>query len=101
MRLLEFVALWGMILMPMGAVILVDFWLLPRLGLKSNYSEAANGRMNYAAGFSWLVAVAACTWLVQTGRAQIYFVSLPGWFVTCLLYAALSRFQQRSLRQLL
>ena len=40
MRLLDFVALWGMILMPMGAVIFVDFWVLPRLGLRSNFAES-------------------------------------------------------------
>ena len=32
MKLLEFVALYGMLLMPMGAVVFVDFWLMSRLG---------------------------------------------------------------------
>ncbi len=39
MQLLGFVAIYGMILMPMGAVIFVDFWLLPKLGLRSSYAE--------------------------------------------------------------
>ena len=39
MRLLGFVALWGMILMPMGAVIFMDFWVLPKLGLRSNFAD--------------------------------------------------------------
>ena len=94
MRLLDFVALWGMILMPMGAVIFMDFWVLPRLGLRSNFAAAAGVRLNWAAGLAWLLTLAACTWLVLTGRTQIFFVSLPGWFVTSLLYVVLSKVQQ-------
>jgi purine-cytosine permease-like protein len=35
MKLLDFVALYGMLLMPMGAVIFVDFWLARRLGFQA------------------------------------------------------------------
>lgn len=95
MRLLDFVAMWGMILMPMGAVIFMDFWVLPRLGMKSNFAETTGSSFNWAAGLAWAVSVAICTWLVMSGRTQIFFVSLPGWFISCLLYLALSRLQQR------
>ncbi len=95
MRLLDFVALWGMILMPMGAVIFIDFWVLPRLGMGSNFAEVTGRSFNWAAGLAWALSVAACLWMVLSGRAQIYFVSLPGWFLTCLLYLALSGLQQR------
>jgi purine-cytosine permease-like protein len=36
MRLLDFVAIYGMLLMPMGAVIFVDFYLMKKLGLRSS-----------------------------------------------------------------
>ncbi len=94
MRLLGFVALWGMILMPMGAVIFMDFWVLPKLGLRSNFAAAAGVRFNWAAGLAWLLTIAVCTGLVLTGRTQIFFVSLPGWFVTSLLYVVLSKWLQ-------
>ncbi len=94
MKLLGFVALWGMILMPMGAVIFVDFWVLPRLGLRRNYAEAAGLNLNWAAGLAWLLTMAACTWLVVRGSLEIFFVSLPGWFAACLLYLGLSRMLQ-------
>ena len=94
MRLLDFVALWGMILMPMGAVIFVDFWILPRLGLRSNFAEAAGIPVNWAAGLAWLVTVGVCAALVLRGGVQIYFVSLPGWFVASLLYLVSSKLCQ-------
>jgi purine-cytosine permease-like protein len=94
MRLLDFVALWGMILMPMGAVIFMDFWVLPKLGLRSNFALVGGTQFNWAAGLAWFVTIAVCTGLVLTGRTQIFFVSLPGWFITSLLYVGLSKLLQ-------
>ena len=94
MRLLGFVALWGMILMPMGAVIFMDFWVFPKLGLRPNFAAVTGVRFNLAAGLAWFLTIAVCTGLVVTGRTQIFFVSLPGWFVTSLLYVALSKLLQ-------
>jgi purine-cytosine permease-like protein len=97
MKLLGFVALYGMILMPMGAVVFVDFWLMKKLGLRSNYAEAAGVEFNWAAGLTWFVTLGVCTWLVQKAGVQIFFVSLPGWFVAAGLYILLSKlYQQRS-----
>jgi purine-cytosine permease-like protein len=95
MKLLKFVALWGMILMPMGAVIFVDFWLLNKLGLRSNYAEWSGTRFNWAAGLSWFITLAVCTWLALKGGVQIFFVSLPGWFVAAILYVVLSQCFQK------
>lgn len=99
MKLLDFVALWGMILMPMGAVIFVDFWLIEWLGLRRNYAEATGASFNWAAGLAWFLTMAVCTALVQFGGVQIYFVSLPGWFVTAVLYAVLSRIYQGQVKR--
>ncbi len=96
MRLLDFVAMWGMILMPMGAVIFVDFWILPRLGLRSNFAEVTGRSINWAAGSAWILAMAICTLLVLKAGVQIYFVSLPGWFVTVIVYIVLSKLMQKN-----
>jgi len=97
MKLLGFVALWGMILMPMGAVIFADFWLLPRLGLRSDFAEKARLPLNWAAATAWVSSMAFCIGLLAwLGADKIYFVSLPGWFVTVAVYVALSRRLQRS-----
>ena len=94
MRLLDFVALWGMILMPMGAIIFVDFWILKKLGLRSNDAEQSGLQVNWAAALTWLITVAVCTGLVWKGGVQIYFVSLPGWFIAATLYLTLSKLCQ-------
>lgn len=92
MKLLGFVALWGMILMPMGAVIFADYWLLPRFGLGRFIAEHARLTVNWAAGAAWLASVLFCIGLLAAfGADKIFFVSLPGWFVAVLVYVALSR----------
>jgi purine-cytosine permease-like protein len=99
MKLLDFVALYGMILMPMGAVIFVDFWLIPKLGLRSSYAELSGRSFNWAAGAAWLLTLALCLGAVFTiGRWSLWFVSLPGWFVAAILYIVLSKFYQRQIR---
>jgi hypothetical protein len=96
MKLLDFVALYGMLLMPMGAVILVDFYVLPKLGLRSNFAEASRTSFNLAAGLTWLITLGACLALVKLAGIQIWFVSLPGWFVAAGLYIVLSKYFQKA-----
>lgn len=96
MKLLDFVALWGMILMPMGAVIFVDFWILPKLGLKQYFAESAGLQFNIAGAVAWLGSVGVCTYLVLSGRLEIFFVSLPGWFLAGLLFLFTSYLVQKS-----
>jgi len=98
MKLLGFVALYGMLLMPMGAVIFVDFWLIKKFGLQSNYAEISKKHFNLAAGLTWFITLGACWWLVWTGRIEIYFVSLPGWFFAAALYIVLSFLYQKKLK---
>ena len=100
MMLLEFVAMWGMLLMPMGAVIFVDFWLLSKVGLQSNWANHSGAKFNWAAGLTWLATVAVCGGLVWWfGQEALFFVSLPGWFVAALLYLLLSKLLQDNHRK--
>jgi purine-cytosine permease-like protein len=95
MKLLGFVALYGMVLMPMGAVVFVDFWLMRKFGLTPFYAEACGTKFNWAAGLTWFVTLAACVGLVLYGNVEIFFVSLPGWFMAAVLYVVLSKLLQR------
>jgi purine-cytosine permease-like protein len=108
MKLLDFVAIYGLLLMPMGAVIFVDFWLIKKFGLKSNYAHVSKTYFNWAAGLAWIVTVVICFALVKSDYTlesgfkpfQIYFVSLPGWFIAAILYIGLSAFYQHKIHSL-
>ncbi len=101
MRLLDFVALYGLLLMPMGAVIFVDFWLIRKFGLQSSYAERSGATFNWAAGAAWLVTLAVAWILVKYAGLQIFFVSLPGWFIAATLYVTLSVVYQKVVRPVL
>ena len=96
MKLLGFVALWGMILMPMGAVIFADYWLLPKFGMKRFIAEHIRLPINWAAGAAWLTSIVFCVGMLCVfGEDKLFFVSLPGWFITVLVYVALSKIMQK------
>jgi purine-cytosine permease-like protein len=95
MKLLDFVALYGLVLMPMGAVVFVDFWLAERLGFRRFYAERSGVSINWAAAVAWIATLAVCLAVVNAGGMQIYFVGLPGWFAAALLYIVFSRLVQR------
>jgi purine-cytosine permease-like protein len=98
MKLLGFVALYGLILMPMGAVVFVDFWLMDFFGLRSGWAAERGIGFNWAAGAAWLATLLTCTGLMLYGGVEIFFVSLPGWFIAAALYLLGSRLQQRGAR---
>jgi purine-cytosine permease-like protein len=98
MKLLSFVALYGLLLMPMGAVVLVDFWIIRKFGLQSNYAEWSGKSFNWAAGLAWFITLAICSVLVRYAGIEIFFVGLPGWFIAAALYLVLSKFYQQKVR---
>lgn len=95
MQLLEFVALYGLILMPMGAVIFIDVYVLPKMGLQSNYSESHNVSLNPAVGWTWFVTLAICLLLNLFGGIEIFFLGLPGWFIAVAVYIICSKLMQK------
>jgi purine-cytosine permease-like protein len=97
MKLLDFVALYGTILMPMGAVIFVDFWLLKKFSLIPDYAEENGTTFNWAAALAWVLSLAFCVVLNQVFGMQIYFLALPGWLMAGTLYLVLSKLYQQKI----
>lgn len=97
MKLLGFVAIYGLILMPMGAVVFTDFWIFPKLGIKQYYAEHRALKFNVAAFAAWIGTVVICVALVKSGNPlfQIFFVALPGWFIATGLYILISKMTQK------
>ncbi|UCE08726.1 MAG: hypothetical protein JSW07_07735, partial [bacterium] len=78
MKLLDFVALYGLILMPMGAVILMDVYLIPRIGVKSNYAETYGKSFSIAAALAWILTLGFSLFLNLYFGVEIFFLGLPG-----------------------
>lgn len=94
MKLLEFVALYGLILMPAGAVIFADVYWLPKLGLKDEYAERSGSRFNVAVAATWVLTLVICLILNVSAGIEIFFLGLPGWFIAVVIYLVASRLVQ-------
>ncbi len=95
MNLLDFVALYGLVLMPMGAVILMDVMFFERLSLISDYAEKTGITFNLAAGLTWFLTLLLCLGINLYYGVEIFFLGLPGWFIAVILYIMLSKLLQK------
>ena len=58
MKLLDYVAIYGLILMPMGAIVLVEHWVLPRIGVEQYATERRRAAFNWNALLVWIGTLA-------------------------------------------
>lgn len=95
MRLLDFVALYGLILMPIGAVIFFDVQVFPKIGLVSNYAERRGIHFNWTVAAAWILTMVLALVINLVADVQIYFLGLPGWFIAVILYVVFSWIWQK------
>ena len=95
MKLLDFVALYGLILMPMGAIIFMDVQVFPRLGMVSEFARRQRINFNWAAAITWALTLALCLALNRWNGVEIFFLGLPGWFVAVIVYLIGGKIQQK------
>jgi len=94
--LLDFVAVYGLLLAPVGAIVVAEHWLMPRLGLARFWSARKGQRVNWSAVVSWLAALGfvALTWGTKavTGIEILheFFLVIPVWLLTTGVYVVLS-----------
>lgn len=91
MKLLDFVALYGLVLMPMGAVIFADFYLSPRFGITQEMAYNRNISFSNATFFTWLITLGICLGLNLGFGIDIFFLGLPGWFIAVFTFLILSK----------
>ena len=96
MKLLEFVALYGLLLTPMGAVIMMDIYILPKLNLKPNFAEFFNRKFNPSAALSWILTLLSALFFNIYFGVEVFFLGLPGWFVASLVYIISSKIVQQT-----
>ena len=95
MKLLDFVGLYGTILAPVGAVIVVDHFLGKRLGLTSDYAERQGIRFNVAVLLAWAIPVAIGLAVYRTQGINSFMLPLPCWLACGILYILFSKLMNR------
>ncbi|MHC4946145.1 MAG: nucleoside transporter, partial [Planctomycetota bacterium] len=89
-RLLGFVGIYGLLLVPAGAIVLTEHWIFPRVGLRRYWASARNLSMNWPALIAWVVAIAFALVMKQTGALHLFYLFLPVYVLTAVLYLVLA-----------
>lgn len=92
MMLLDFVGIYGMVLAPVGAIIVVDVFLAGKLGIARDPAEASGSSFNVAALLAWIVPAAIGFWAVGHFKMPLpTYATLPVWIGSGLLYIVLAK----------
>jgi len=106
-KLLGFVAIYGIMLAPVGAIVVAEHWIFPRIGLSQYWCARRRLLLNWPALVSWGVglALAATCWGVKVITTSMaangtlerpveilheYFLVIPVWIVTTVCYIGLA-----------
>ncbi|MCP8898264.1 purine-cytosine permease family protein [Gilvimarinus xylanilyticus] len=88
-QLMSFVGLMGLILAPVGAVIVAEHWLFSRIGLTRYWSHYRGDYVNWPACLAWFMSLVAA-WGFHALGLHLFFLLIPTWVTATLLYIGLA-----------
>jgi purine-cytosine permease-like protein len=97
MKLLDFVAVYGFILAPIGAIIVFDHYLANRVGIIQNYAEKVHSNFNVSVLLAWLASMAIFYSISIYQGVFLSFLTLPAWLFCGVLYLVLSKLLQKKI----
>ncbi len=89
-ELLNFVGLYGLLLVPAGAIVVTEHWIFPRIGLKRYWSSSLGQSLNWPALVAWASGMALALGLWLTDTVHLFFLFLPVYILTVFVYIALA-----------
>ncbi len=85
-KLLGFVGLYGLLLMPVGAIVFVEHWIFPKIGFTQFWVSRKKLLVSWPALLSWAIAIAAALTAERMGFIHLFFLFVPVWILTSILY---------------
>lgn len=82
MKLLDYVAIYGLVLMPIGAIVFAEHWIFPLLKIEQYRAEKCNRLFNWRALAVWVGTLVACFFM----PFHLFFRWLPGYFIALAAY---------------
>jgi NCS1 family nucleobase:cation symporter-1 len=89
-KLLGFVGIMGLMLAPVGAVIVTEHWIFPRIGFTRYWSHYRKNTTNFAAVLTWVISLVLALYLERSGTLHLFFLLIPIWIFATVLYIALA-----------
>lgn len=91
-KLMDFLGLMGLLIAPIGAVIITEHWVFPKLGLTPYWSSYQGRFTNTAALVAWGAALLVAFSLNQLG-VHLFFLLTPAWLTAMVVYTLAARSQ--------
>ncbi|MBU2883559.1 nucleoside transporter [Psychrosphaera sp. B3R10] len=88
--LLGFVGYMGLLLAPVGAIIVAEHWLFNKIGLTRYWSSYKGNTTNWAALSTWVVSMLVGIAVEQAGVLHLFFILVPLWIFATAMYVALA-----------
>jgi len=95
MKLLGFVALYGFILAPFGAIIIFEHFFYKRAGIVKNYAEVSGIQFNKAAVLAWAISFGLFYTISIKFNVFLSFVTFPAWLLCGILFLFFSKRLQK------
>jgi NCS1 family nucleobase:cation symporter-1 len=89
-KLLDFVGLYGLLLVPVGAIVFVEHWIFPRIGFTRYWVSRKKLFISWPALISWGGSLVVAFLLNRAGILHLFFLFIPVWFLTAILYTVLA-----------
>lgn len=90
-RLLDFVGYMGLLLAPVGAIVVSEHWVFKKIGLTPLWSKYQGNDINKAALLTWLIGVVFAVACEQLGILHLFFLFVPTYLLSMAVYIALAK----------
>lgn len=94
MKLLNFVAFYGFLLAPIGAIIVFEHFYADNFGIKKFYAEKAGLKYNPAVLISWVGSIVLFSYISIKYDIFLSFLTLPAWVFCGVLFMIISKYIQ-------
>lgn len=98
MKLLGFVALYGFILAPIGAIIVFEYFFGKQAGIQSFYAEKTGIKFNWAVFGAWALSFGVFYFISIQFEVFLSFLTLPAWISCGVLFLIFSKLYQKKQR---
>lgn len=89
-KLLDFVGLYGLLLVPIGAIVFTEHWIFPMIGLTQLWCEKKKLIMSWPALISWFAGLGFALVLNKIGGVSLFYLFIPTSLVAMVLYIGLA-----------
>ena len=89
-QLLGFLGIMGLMMAPVGAIIVTEHWMFPKIGFTRYWSKYKGNTTNMAAMITWLLSLGVSYYLVVADVLHMFFILVPIWLFATFVYCVLA-----------